>query len=116
MQRGQAKLSTTGGKMLATDGRRRHSFPPMLFPLLLLVLHSGYPAPCKGQLSNSAAPAPVLAPSLGFETTGFDLSRAWETGSVHGRINPSNSAGGNPGRQPGSRRHPPKPHCNFPFC
>ena len=60
-----------GGKMPTTDGRRQ-SFPPALLPLLMLVLLSGCPPPCKGDLRNSAgpSPAPVPAPSLGFETVG----------------------------------------------
>ena len=56
-----------GGKMPTTDGRRQ-SFPPALLPLLMLVLLSGCPPPCKGDLRNTAEPAP--APSLGFETVG----------------------------------------------
>ncbi|PUZ45557.1 hypothetical protein GQ55_8G234000 [Panicum hallii var. hallii] len=116
-----------GAKMPTTDGRRQ-SFPPALLPLLLLVLLSGCPPPCKGDLKNSAGPslaptpAPTLAldlapaPSLGFETVGFNISRALCTGHVHGRITPKRTSGGQPSRQPGSRTSGPKRPCDSPPC
>ncbi|CAN6373137.1 unnamed protein product [Urochloa humidicola] len=105
--------------MPGMDGRR--SFSPLLFPLLLLVLLIGCAAPCKGgQLGNSAssppAPAPVLAPSLGFETIGFNLSRARQTGRLHGRITPKGTSGGIPTTGGSSRPHSSKPPCNSPPC
>ncbi|KAG2558851.1 hypothetical protein PVAP13_8NG334700 [Panicum virgatum] len=115
-----------GGKMSTTDGRHHQSFPPALLPLLLLVRLSGCPPPCKGDQRNSAKPSPAPtpapaqalapAPSLGFETVGFNMSRALETRNIHGRINPRIVVKGQPSRQAGSRASWPKPRCDSPPC
>ncbi|KAG2558850.1 hypothetical protein PVAP13_8NG350800 [Panicum virgatum] len=94
MQMRQVMLFIINGFKMPTSDGRRQSFPPALLALLMLVLLSGCPPPCKGDGNH-----------VGNRRT-IDIPVS----------SPKRVIRGKPSRQGGSRPSVDKLPCDFPPC